>query len=130
MTRSSTLELRVGLNCRPAAGINGSNVTIQGFGEKRTSRYCPIRSVRFSVLSMSFPKNTSPNRVKFFKGGGVDFSDDNVEKKMEVLESFKASINEMGGSYGVEIVQTGGKQNCSIEQGVNNLAGRKPELKF
>ena len=49
---------------------------------------------------------------------------------MEVLESFKASINEMGGSYGVEIVQTGGKQNCSIEQGVNNLAGRKPELKF
>ena len=100
MTGSSTLELGVSLNCSPAAGVEGTNVTIQSFSQKRASRDRPVRSVGFSVLTMTFPENTSPDCVKLFKGGGVDFLDDGVEEEMEVLESFKASINEVGGSYG------------------------------
>ena len=104
MTGSSTLELGVSLNCSPAAGVEGTNVTIQSFSQKRASRDCPVRSVGFSVLTMTLPENTSPDCVKLFKGGGVDFLDDGVEEEMEVLESFKASINEVGGSYGEKIV--------------------------
>ena len=52
---------------------------------------------------MTFEENQSENKVQFLQSCQVDVTDDSIEDDVEVSKSFRPSIDEVEGSYAVNV---------------------------
>ena len=104
MTASSTLKLGCSLSSSPTGLTEATYILVQSFGQQRTRGYCPVGSVRLTVLVVALEEHHGPDFIEAADGGEVDVGNDGVEKEGEMKYSLKACVDEMMSSDAVQVI--------------------------
>ena len=96
VTGANTLELGISLDSLPATGIKLTNVTIQCFCQDRACGDCPIGSIYFLVLAMSFVEDAGKNSIKFLQRRQIHITNYNVKEEVKMFQALHSCIYKVG----------------------------------